>query len=423
MKNKDKSESVVNNTEEAQVTLSNLDVTAHTASLWKYIPIPETPEPFPEYTNSYFKNGSVEIISARVRGKKHKHEGTNCDDWYEFGMLDDCIFAAVSDGAGSKHFSRIGAKISCQTLIENIKNEYLNIFKEDNKIRDNLALPLDSTEFTETCSRLASVLQQGVITARNEVKKAFDERKDKVEYEIKPGKAPEYKDFSSTLLAAVIIPVNVEKSTEHLIITVQIGDGCISSINKKAEFSDALRLLGTADGGSFAGETDFLTSSSMGTEEELKKRTKIQRRKISTVMLMSDGVADDYYPNKPQMLRLYTDLLLNGIITLDGSVNTVTDANRKFISNVPEPLEYPWVNDGDVKYTLQYSNNVINNAGISLEELWKNTDVQRIASLESFGKKIDGDDSSEKLLTWLDNYVERGSFDDRTLIIINLGDK
>ena len=146
-----------------------------------------------------------------------------------------------------------------------------------------------------------------------------------------------------------------------------------------------------------------------------------RRRKISCVMLMTDGVADDYYPNNPQLLRLYLDLMLNGIIAVNGSANEVTEANRKFISNVPAPLEYPCVNDGDVKFPLQYSNNIISNADITLEELWKNTDVLRIASLKSFDKSLDGSDSSEKLMTWLDNYVERGSFDDRTLVIINVG--
>ena len=94
--------------------LSNEEVTGHTANLWKYIAIPENePEPFPEYINGTVEFPGSKVIAARVRGKKHKHEGTNCDDWYETANYDKITFVAVSDGAGSKKFSRIGAKESC----------------------------------------------------------------------------------------------------------------------------------------------------------------------------------------------------------------------------------------------------------------------------------------------------------------------
>ena len=284
-----------------------------------------------------------------------------------------------------------------------------------------MGLPLEDAAFTEACSRLAAVMQNSVVMANEAVQKAFDERRENEEFAKALKRTPEYKDFSATLLAAAVIPVQVSGGKEHLIISVQIGDGMIASINRGSDFSGALRLLGDADAGAFAGETDFLTSQQNRLTESLMKRTKIQRRKITSVMLMTDGVADDYYPNNPQLLRLYLDLMLNGIIEIEGSANEVTEANRRFISNVPEPLEYPWVNDGDVKFPIQYTNNIISNADITLEELWKNTDVLRIASLKSFDKSLDGSDSSEKLMTWLDNYVERGSFDDRTLIIINVG--
>lgn len=401
--------------------LSNHEVTAHTAGLWRYNPIPESPEPYPEYRNCYKKTDTAEIIAARVRGKKHKHDGTNCDDWFEFDTLGDWILAAVSDGAGSKAFSRIGAKASCETVVNYLKSEYLSVLEEFPDLKKSLGLPLEDAAFTEACSRLAAVMQNSVVMANEAVQKAFDERRENEEFAKALKRTPEYKDFSATLLAAAVIPVQVSGGKEHLIISVQIGDGMIASINRDSDFSGALRLLGDADAGAFAGETDFLTSQQNRLTESLMKRTKIQRRKITSVMLMTDGVADDYYPNNPQLLRLYLDLMLNGIIEIEGSANEVTEANRRFISNVPEPLEYPWVNDGDVKFPIQYTNNIISNADITLEELWKNTDVLRIASLKSFDKSLDGSDSSEKLMTWLDNYVERGSFDDRTLIIINVG--
>ncbi len=58
--------------------------------------------------------------------------------------------------------------------------------------------------------------------------------------------------------------------------------------------------------------------------------------------------------------------------------------------------------------------------GTDLRGLWENRfgDIIRSASLESFHIS-NGGGKEERLSVWLDNYVERGSFDDRTLLVIN----
>ena len=53
-----------------------------------------------------------------------------------------------------------------------------------------------------------------------------------------------------------------------------------------------------------------------------------------------------------------------------------------------------------------------------MEDLWKNKALQKKASLSGFGI-VHEKDCAEMLTIWLDNYVERGSFDDRTLLMIN----
>ena len=57
--------------------LSNDAVTSHTASLWKYNPIPAHPEPHDEYECLEAQYKGAKVIGASVRGKKHKHESTN----------------------------------------------------------------------------------------------------------------------------------------------------------------------------------------------------------------------------------------------------------------------------------------------------------------------------------------------------------
>ncbi len=408
-----------NNNYKDDEILSNHDITSHTAGLWKYNVIPEIPERFPEYVNNYEKTNSAEVIAARVRGKKHKHDGSNCDDWYEYKFIGSWTVAAVADGAGSKPLSRIGAKESCLAVVSYLERELSGVKKSAPGFTGDLGLAFDNPVFTSACTRLAAILQGSLNEAFKAVENAYVKRRESQEIFDELQRVPELKDFSATLLAAIIIPVTVDGNNEHIVLAVQIGDGMIATVNKQAVFTDALRILGNADSGSFAGETEFLTSEQMRTTEALMSRTKLQRRKISSVLLMTDGVADDYYPGNPQLLRLYLDLQLNDILKAgDG----VSGGGYGYEELIPEPVSYPWVNDSDISYAIQYARNVIDKTGVSLEKLWDSPDIIRRAALKSFGIAHDSNDASEQLSVWLDNYVERGSFDDRTLVIINMED-
>lgn len=297
-----------------QKALSNEEVTGHTANLWKYLPIPShEPEPVPEYINGTVKFPGSKVVAARVRGKKHKHEGTNCDDWYEVANYERMTFIAVSDGAGSKKFSRIGARESCKAAIGFLVSSFEKLFTDKPELKEHLTLALTDSKCMEACSVLAGVVQQSVIKAHEAVEAAFYSRKTNPEYEKILGRGLQFKDLSGTLLIAVLIPIS-EITKEHLVISCQIGDGMIAILNSEGEFSNSMKLMGVPDSGDFSGETDFLTSSQMKNIETLQHRTKISRTVVDTVMVMSDGVADDYFPNETQMRRLYFDLIVNGIL-------------------------------------------------------------------------------------------------------------
>ncbi len=91
-------------------------------SLWKDLAVPDDPDKHdPSDCKPLVAPAGVRVIGARVRGKKHKHEGTNCDDWFEFDVVGPWTLIAVSDGAGSKKFSRVGAKASTRAAIESLK--------------------------------------------------------------------------------------------------------------------------------------------------------------------------------------------------------------------------------------------------------------------------------------------------------------
>lgn len=389
-----------------------LNITEKTAFLWQYKPVPEDePEPFDEYSSSEEDFDGGRITAARVRGKKHKHDGTNCDDWYEYGFSGKWKILAVSDGAGSKKFSRIGAKEACLSSVSYLK-EKLSEISDD--ITAKLSLPLDDPAFMEGCGSFASMLQDAVINSQEAVKSAFEERKTKFEYLKILDRDLELKDFSATFLICIIYPVMIGENKEYFAASVQVGDGIICSIDRNSSFEKALRLLSQPDNGAYSGETEFITSESMGHKENLMGKTKIMRGRSSAFMLMTDGVADDYFPNSPELLRLYLDLQLNGIIDTVSS-----DPDASVPENIPEPLSYPWVNDNEQKISVQYSGRITEITGETLESLWNSPGVIDKASLISFGTELP-DKRSERLKRWLDNYTERGSFDDRTLLICEM---
>lgn len=392
--------------------LSDRDVTAHTAAMWKYKPVPESPEPYPESISGFAASAGFSVTAASVRGKKHKHDGSNRDDSFAFEIIDGMAVAAVSDGAGSKAFSRIGAKAACEAVIKYSKIRLGAIKRDFPNFRRDLGGDIGSADFGKVCSQIAEMLRGSCAEAFAAVEASSEKRLKNPEFEAALDRKPELKDFSCTLLAAVFIPVETKNGREYLTASIQVGDGMIAAVDENAD--SALIILGDADSGSFAGETEFITSEQFRNPESLMSRTKVRRGKLTSFLMMTDGVADDYYPNNPQLLRLALDLKLNGIMPVTEAEGTAGSADTA----VPEPVSYPWVNDGDVLYALQYAKNVLSETGLTLEDLWKNKALQKKASLSGFGI-VHEKDCAEMLTVWLDNYVERGSFDDRTLLMIN----
>ncbi len=404
--------------------LSDEAVLKHTASLWKYLPVPETePDPMPEYRSSVKQYPGSRVIAARVRGKKHKHEGTNCDDWFETASYGRITFAAVSDGAGSKKFSRVGARESCRAAVGYLAASFEKLFSDSPQMAKDLKLPLSEAGCMEACRILAGTVQRSVMKAYEAVEAAYYSRAADPAYGKLLGRSLDLKDFSGTLLIAVLIPVS-ETGKEHLVITCQIGDGMIAMLNTKGEFGNSLKLMGVPDSGDFSGETEFLTSSQMKTPEALQKRTKISRSAVDTVLLMSDGVADDYFPNETEMRRLYYDLIVNGILDRTGrtvSAAALTAEQIKLLKRIPDPLEFPWVNDQQVLVPVQYTRRICAAMGLSLEDLWNDPTALELARMELLGmRRPEASDAGEQLKIWLDNYAERGSFDDRTLVAVTL---
>ncbi|MDE6789888.1 MAG: hypothetical protein K2J47_11320, partial [Ruminococcus sp.] len=144
----------------------------------------------------------------------------------------------------------------------------------------------------------------------------------------------------------------------------------------------------------------------------LAVRTRVSVDSSDILMLMTDGVSDDYFPPESQLQRLYLDLSANGILSVDFDESDLSE-------DIPEPDFYSWVNDKTIKVGLNYTRNICEKSDISLESLWNDRRIIKSVEIKS-NDLFDTNNPSERLKIWLDNYIERGSFDDRTLVIVRM---
>lgn len=394
--------------------LRDEEVMEHTAALWRYKPVPaEEPEPGPEYLHAGLEHPGGRIIAARVRGKKHKHEGSNCDDWYEISASGGMLFAAVSDGAGSRKLSRIGARTACRAAVDALQENLLGLWTRRPELPEAVTLDFQDKRCASACGALAKAVQRAVRRAAAEVEAAAEARRSDPAYAALLGRPPEPRDFAATLLASAVVPAG---ERGWLTVSCQVGDGAIALVDSKGPFAGSVKPLGEADAGPFSGETEFLTSSQMTTPEALQRRTRLSRGHSDLLLMATDGVADDYFPGEAGLRRLYFDLLANGILEDVLQAGALTPEQLRLYKRLSGPVAYPWVNDQSVRPPLHYTRRDYA-AGITPEELWRNRAALVLAGLELEGLPRN---PAERLLRWLDNYVERGSFDDRTLVLMQL---
>ncbi len=391
--------------------LSDREVMEHTASIWQYKSIVDDgTEQHSEYHEKRIKAPFAEIIGARVRGKKHKHDGTNCDDFFETALTEDCAISVVCDGAGSRTLSRIGARVCAETAAGFLKDSLTELFRNESDLKAKLSADMNAPEFMEGCGKIAALMRDSAREAftaqQNELKKLSEDEN----YTKALGRPAAISDLSATFLAAVAVPLEINGARQTLTVSVQIGDGCICTIDSEANADNCLRLMGEADSGKFSGETDFISEKNI-VPEVIGGKTRVGRSSADIIMLMTDGVADDYFPAQPMMKRLYLDLCLNGILPMAGEITAGED---------PAPIRYRSVSMSQQSVALQYAKQLLNpNDPNAMNALWDKREVLRCHSLEAFRMNI-GDSPEERLRVWLDNYNERGSFDDRAITVIRL---
>jgi hypothetical protein len=405
---------------------------------WRYLALPvsenerDTHDEY--YSESINSPDGLKLIGARVRGKMHKHNGTNCDDWFKFDVSGKWTIIAVSDGAGSKEFSRIGAKESCKAAVNHLANKLkshqikerntTNELSGDTKRDSNWTFVGEDIEYCQLA------LHEAIEFAHSAVKEKVNECGQISSYsKALGGRDIEIKDLSATLLLAIHTTIKVGETEYSLILTCQVGDGIIAAISQEGK----LQLLGKPDIGSHAGQTEFLTSKNKIDRQNLIQKTFVFAGHLKALMVMTDGVSDTYFPNDPKMLELYGDLVLNHVIHIPKSNNK--EVGEKWKSTILEiissfkstnkiyqhEVERIIPDDSNEPKKVRLYSVTKYNQDLSkyiAENFVDFPTLSEADSLELMCDECHKMKSDEKLKLWLDSYHQKGAFDDRTLVIL-----
>lgn len=391
---------------------------------WKYIDAPkDVPEPHEDFkihdsSKTIINNGEFRTFGASVRGLLHKHEGTHCDDWFEIGTAGDWTIIAVADGAGSKKFSRIGAKESCKTAVEELKKSLESIRLTDLEVE---------TAYREdhNPNKNDKDIDSNINIARNAVKNIFILSCDKLNnYAKELGNQEKFnqllgrKFVVDDLACTLNIAIHYPSKKGSVIIGCQIGDGLIGIVKPDGHSA----VLSESDSGGYAGETKFLVSEGVCNDDFLLHRTRFFVGSISALLVMTDGVSNDFFPDKGSPTRLWAELLVNGIpdvVTNQSITRSNPNIDLDKYSEKREVVEKENRTSVLIRSASAYSNALC----FSEEEL--------VACLHKAWLAHGGDiikgcpnpqnyNDGSRLRLWLEAFYKKGgSKDDRSLVVLH----
>lgn len=264
-------------------------------TLWKDIPTPLDIEYYKtdyatEYVQVISKDGESrkDMVAASKRGRSHAHEGRARDDDFQLYHCKNTgwYVIAVADGAGSAKYSREGSRIACETVVNHCKDklsvasdfeEYIHILQEQ--------------ETPENRKWVGDNIYDIVGNAAFKAHKAINQKaKEKGVFS---------KEYSTTLLLAICKKFDFG----WFVASFWVGDGAMGIYDKERQY---FKLLGTPDGGEYAGQTRFLTMPEIFSDaKSFYGRLKFSIEKdFTALLLMSDGISDPMFETDANLNKI-----------------------------------------------------------------------------------------------------------------------
>jgi len=246
-------------------------------------------------------------MAASVRGKLHAHRALWRDDAYAVGQAGQWTIVAVSDGAGSAKWSRIGARVACDESVKALR-EMLSGFALDETVEAEVPAEAD-------LHRLKAFLTLGACAARDGIVREAHAR------------GLSETDLYSTLLLVVHGPWK----GRDVMSALQVGDGAIGIFTA----DDKCTVLCRADHGEYSSETVFLTLWREITKKPYDHRVVFSvKRNVRCIAAMCDGVCDDFFPEDKRLIELFVGNPIRELRTRDqgplyGVLHQVTKEPRE----------------------------------------------------------------------------------------------
>lgn len=256
-----------------------LQVNPDPKSLWQDKPS-DKQDPFykPDQDGAVLDTPAGRLIAARVRGRSHAHIGSFCDDDYSLGYhkASGTHILAVSDGAGSAAFSRLGSQLAVNTAADTV----LTLL--DNAEQHGKLPEIDAEQLQNMLENLFHHAIYQVLQAHAQAVDRHDAIADS-------------KALSCTFLLALSLP---RADGSWLTAAYWVGDGAIA-----CDDGNGFQLLGHADSGTYSGETQFLSHQAR-TPEALAGRTRLLSSPCPPkLMLLSDGVSDPKFETDANLAK------------------------------------------------------------------------------------------------------------------------
>lgn len=391
---------------------------------WRWRPVlpHENEEVHSEYARqSLHLPQGLQMIAARVRGKKHKHDGSHCDDWFEIAQSGDWGIIAVADGAGARMFSPVGAKVACQTAVNYLSDKLKTHQLTPRKIWNVNTFARDQDyQFEATDIELTQTwLHEAIQAAYQAVSDTYHTRDNlKYHYKALDHQDLTLNDFATTLVLTIHTTIPYQSVNYSFVLSCQIGDGLAAAIYKSRPKTSVLTAI---EPDHLSGETEFLTTAEQRiTRQYLARKTFPFFSPLRALLVMTDGVANDYLPPQSGMLRLFCDLVINQIIPVKPSSTHLlsTKSKNQLATKKSHDMltERQLTETGETTLFVNYASEYAKLINQPLEQL--------VAKPELLVPGIPTELATQqtplenRLQTWLDAYHYRGSFDDRTLVVL-----
>lgn len=242
---------------------------------------------FPDECVDVITTESWGIAGASVIGRMHKIDETQREDAFKIDVLNNWYIMVVADGAGSRTLSRVGSNLIVDSAIDAMKERVKG---------------LDSTPSDEEFAKDSRIiLFDGINNAHNSL---LNESK---------SRDVDIRDFGSTLLLVAYHPNENSLEGGGIIHLAQVGDGIIAAV-----LDGEFEVLSDPDVGE-GSDTVFVTSVPYMEDQQKSpwinrvKTYHVKKRKIDQIIILTDGLSEDFYPYKkylPDFLKNVMDILI-----------------------------------------------------------------------------------------------------------------